>query len=140
VSSEWRTGTVRPAVVKSDDPSWDRVGELEPCDWCGRPGVVEQGTIWRGATLVCRNPSLCDVCAFWYHLDSDVIDAITEVTGWDYDEVMAPFEKVFIDRWQERVREGRRRPQAPGDHSVIFQFEEVQSATADDRTLPDSDA
>lgn len=93
------------------------VSEQEPCDWCGRPGRVRQHSYWRSDVLVCRNPSLCDVCEFLWNLPGDVEDAIYD-SGLDYDAVQLALEAELERKWSEKVASGERAPQgadeAPG--------------------------
>lgn len=93
------------------------LGQPEPCDWCGRPGKARQHAYWRSDVLVCRDPSLCDVCEFFRSLPGDVEDAIDEA-GLDYEAVQAAFEAELERKWREKVASGKRPPQgadeAPG--------------------------
>jgi hypothetical protein len=109
----------RPGNVPDKHPELEAVGDSEPCDWCGRPGIVEQGSWWSGDTLECRNPSLCRVCSFWLHQPGDVIEAMYEAELEDYDEIMQPFEQALLRRWREKVAQGKRRPQQAGERTFI---------------------
>ena len=93
------------------------VGSAEPCDWCGRPGTVEQWDSWNGATLDCRDPALCRVCSFWWHMPGEVIDAMQEAGLDDYWEVMEQFEDELRRKWRGKVARGERRPQGLSDSS-----------------------
>jgi hypothetical protein len=107
------------AGLTSARQTWDViiVGEQEPCDWCGRPGRVRQHDYWRSGVLVCRNPSLCDVCEFLRDLPGDVEDAIDDA-DLDYDAVQLALEAELERKWREKVASGKRAPQgadeAPG--------------------------
>jgi hypothetical protein len=115
-----RSKAARTVGVPSGDPPWEAVGEAEPCDWCGRPGLVEQFEMWTGdRVLECRNPSLCDVCSYWFQMPGDVIDAIHAAGLDEHDRVMQPFEAELCRKWREKVAQGTRRPQHPEDRSLI---------------------
>lgn len=44
------------------EPWMESLGQPEPCDWYGRPGIVRQYDVDVDGALACRHPSLCDVC------------------------------------------------------------------------------
>ncbi len=109
----------RPANARHDDPLWEAVGNSEPCDWCSRPGTVEQFDIWGiNEVLQCRNPALCNVCSYWFEVPGDVIDAFYDAGMHDYGEVMRPFNEELARRWRAKVAEGTRRPQQPADRPL----------------------
>jgi hypothetical protein len=88
------------------------VGSQEPCDWCGRPGVVIQFDSWaEDGTLLYRDPALCSVCELLTDSDTgDVGDAVYQLVP-DLDRRLAGFEASLAARWQEKVRTGQRSPQ-----------------------------
>ncbi len=89
----------------------EKVGDEEPCDWCGRPGIVRQDAHYEYDRLVCRNPSLCDVCGVFWNIPGDVNDAFYDA-GIDVDEaVTEPMEAVLFEKWREKVRRGLRLPE-----------------------------
>lgn len=83
------------------------IGQVEPCDWCGRPGTIRRHTYWRDGELVCRAPSLCDVCEFPRSLPGEVLDAIYK-WGLDYDAVEATLQLELEAKWREKVERGER--------------------------------
>ena len=91
------------------------IGQVEPCDWCGRPGTIRRHTYWREGELVCRDPSLCDVCEFPRSLPGEVLGAIYEC-GLDYDAVEAALELELEAKWREKVARGERTPLANDEH------------------------
>jgi hypothetical protein len=88
----------------------EKVGEEEPCGWCGRPGTVRQHEYYDGGELMCRNPSLCDVCVVFCDISGDVGDAFLEA-GVDVPRtVEEPMEAALIKKWREKVQLGLRSP------------------------------
>ena len=67
-------------------------------------------------TLEFRNPALCEVCSYWFHMPGDVIDAIYDAGLVEYHTVMEPFASAKVAGEVER---GRRRPQSPSDRPLI---------------------
>lgn len=107
----------RDAITSPGEPA---VGDAEPCDWCGRPGTVEQLEMWAGNdTLECRNPALCTVCSYWLGMPGGAVDAIYDAGLDEYDSVMQPFEDELRRKWREKVAHGQRRPQGPDDRSLF---------------------
>lgn len=91
------------------------VGQPEPCDWCGRPGTIRQHLYWRDGEVVCRNPSVCDVCEFFRSLPSDVVDAIYDC-GLDYHgQFELAFERELEAKWRQKVACGEREPLAENE-------------------------
>lgn len=84
-----------------------KVGEEDPCDWCGRPGTVRQHDYYElGGVLLCRNPSLCDVYVVLWQIPGDVGDAFLEA-GVDVPEtVEGPLEAALFRKWREKVELG----------------------------------
>ncbi len=98
------------AVMQADEEFTERVGEPEPCDWCGRAGTVRQHEFYREDVLVCRNPSLCDACFVFFDVDGDVIDIFYE-KGVDFDALVeTPMEEAFVAAWRVKVAAGQRLP------------------------------
>ncbi len=95
------------------------ITEQEPCDWCGRPGTVRQHDYWRGDVLMCRNPSLCDVCEFLRNLPGDVEDAIYD-SGLDYNAVQLVLEAELERKWREKVAIGTLAPQGADEAPGLF--------------------
>jgi hypothetical protein len=94
-----------------DDPSMEKVGEAEPCDWCGRDGIVRQHAYYEDGLLQCRNPSLCGVCFTLWDASGDVVDAFYEA-GVDLNAVVeAPMEAALFKNWREKVELGLRQPE-----------------------------
>ena len=56
---------------------------------------------------MCRDPSLCDVCAFSWNAPGEAIDAYEEA-GYDYHRTLELFEAELARKWQEKVAQGRR--------------------------------
>lgn len=103
------SGTGNAMLSKVDEPWMEKVGEEEPCDWCGRPGTVRQHDYYElGGVLLCRNPSLCDVCVVLWQIPGDVGDAFLEA-GVDVPEtVEGPLEAELFRKWREKVELGLR--------------------------------
>lgn len=115
-----------------ETPTWEVIGDPEPCDWCGRPGEIERCEWWQGETLVGRNPAMREVCSFWFHQPGDVIDAMHDAGVADYDTVMEPFERELCRAWAKKVLLGTRRPQEPADRSLMTSSFSVRPALPDD--------
>jgi hypothetical protein len=95
--------------VDEGDDFDKRVGEAEPCDWCGRSGTVRQHDYYEDGTLVCRNPSLCDVCGVLFDASGEVADAFYAM-GIDFvGQVEDPMEEVFAAKWRDKVAAGLRK-------------------------------
>lgn len=93
------------------EPWMEKVDEVEPCDWCGRPGVVRQHDYYGpDGRLQCRNPSLCNVCVVFWHIPGDVEDAFYEAAVKISEAVEEPMESVLYEKWRAKVQRGLRQP------------------------------
>jgi hypothetical protein len=75
--------------------------------------------VWSGETLECRNPALCTVCSTWWHLSGDEMEAIFDVSGLEMWVVMRPFVPELMRKWREKLANGTREPQRPGEKGWI---------------------
>ena len=96
-------------MATPEEPWQDAVGQVEACDWCGRPGTVRQHDFYEDGRLVCRNPALCEVCFTMWNAPGEVHDAFEDY-GIDLTTAIEePMEKEFRHRWLEKVAKGLRR-------------------------------
>ena len=75
--------------------------------------------VWSGDTLECRNPTLCAVCSTWFHLSGEEMEAIFDVSGLELWVVMQPFLPELMRKWREKLANGTREPQRPGEKDWI---------------------
>jgi hypothetical protein len=90
------------------DVANERIGDEEPCDWCGRPGRVHQHDFWIEGALGFQNPALCSVCDLLFSAPGEVVEAYYEALGVDLDAALEPLEVELIRKWREKVADGRR--------------------------------
>jgi hypothetical protein len=95
-----------------DDPSMEKVGDVEQCDWCGRSGIVRQHAYYAAdGGLQCRNPSLCAVCFTLWDVSREVEDAFYEA-GVDLSIVVEPpMEEALFSKWRGKVGARLRAPE-----------------------------
>src|SRR5436309_13358599 len=92
-----------------EERGMEKVGQVEPCDWCGRPGIVRQHAYCgEDGVLQCRNPSLCGVCFTLWDMSGDVADALIDAGVDVSSDVETPMEAVLFERWREKVKMGLR--------------------------------
>jgi hypothetical protein len=97
----------------------ERTASDEPCDWCGRPGVVRRYDAWQEGALAFRNPSLCGVCFVFFTVRAEAVDIDHNERVQIFSAVKMPMREALSAKWRGKVAQGTREPQLPGESSPV---------------------